>query len=114
MTPCPAPRQNKNSRFNPDKEKAIARYVAFKQEVKLRKIHIPESNTLIVFYFKMPKSWTKKKKDSLRGKAHQQVPDLDNLLKALLDAVHEQDCRVWDYRARKLWCDRDGIEVTSL
>lgn len=41
------------------------------------------------------------------GKPHQQTPDKDNLEKALLDAVYDNDCRVWDGRVSKIW-GREG------
>lgn len=51
----------------------------------------------------MPKSWTLKKKRKTVGQPHKQKPDKDNLEKALLDAVYDEDCCVWDGRVTKLW-----------
>ena len=59
----------------------------------------------------MPKSWSKKKKAVFLGKAHQQTPDIDNLLKSVLDATFENDCHVWDIRALKLWAVDGYIEI---
>jgi Holliday junction resolvase RusA-like endonuclease len=45
---------------------------------------------------------------------HQQTPDVDNLLKALLDAIHKQDCAVWSVWAEKRWSDRGGIVINGI
>jgi Holliday junction resolvase RusA-like endonuclease len=37
------------------------------------------------------------------GKPHQQKPDKDNLEKSILDAVFDDDSKVWDGRVSKLW-----------
>ncbi|MGU0055537.1 RusA family crossover junction endodeoxyribonuclease [Enterobacter hormaechei] len=39
----------------------------------------------------------------MNGKPHQQKPDKDNLEKALLDAIFDDDSRVWDGRVTKVW-----------
>lgn len=38
----------------------------------------------------------------MNGKPHQSKPDKDNLERALLDALFEDDAHIWDSRARKL------------
>ena len=47
---------------------------------------IPKTYHLVCF-FQMPKSYSKKKKDELRGRPHQQKPDRDNIDKAYLDML---------------------------
>jgi len=37
------------------------------------------------------------------GKPHQQKPDIDNLVKSLLDAVLDDDSSVYEIRAVKFW-----------
>ncbi len=59
----------------------------------------------------MPKSWSQKKRTQLNGQAHQQKPDKDNLEKALLDAIFDDDSRVWDGRVTKLWGEKGQIIV---
>jgi len=61
----------------------------------------------IVFYIPMPKSWSKKKKRDMYTKKHQQRPDIDNLIKAFLDPLCEDDSFVWSVHAEKYW-DYDG------
>lgn len=51
----------------------------------------------------MPQSWSKKKKEQMNDTPHQQTPDVDNLLKAVLDAIYDQDGVVWDIHVKKRW-----------
>ena len=46
------------------------------------------------------------------GQPHQQKPDADNLLKALQDAIFDDDCAIWNIQVTKLWSDKGSIEVT--
>ena len=58
-------------------------------------IRLAESGQRVVFVMPLRKSYSKKKKNTLRGQPHQIVPDTDNMLKALWDAVLKQDCRLY-------------------
>jgi Holliday junction resolvase RusA-like endonuclease len=59
------------------------------------------------FYFKQPKS--------NRSRHHVQRPDLDNLAKAVLDALHGiaflDDACVVGLRLQKEWASQSGLEV---
>lgn len=57
----------------------------------------------VMFLVPMPESWSKKKKEEMDGKSHEQKPDDDNYLKAFCDALKEDDCDIWDMRAVKFW-----------
>ena len=75
-------------------------------------VELPESGAIITFILPMPQSWSRKKRIETHGKPHQQKPDLDNLLKALADAVHEEDCRIWNYGSiTKLWGETGAINI---
>lgn len=50
----------------------------------------------------------------MNGKPHQQKPDKDNLEKALLDAIFEDDCRIWDGRVSKVWGETGKIIIKEL
>ena len=50
----------------------------------------------------------------MRGSPHQQKPDKDNLEKGLLDAVLDEDCRVWDSRITKIWGDQGKISLSMI
>lgn len=50
----------------------------------------------------------------MRGTPHEQKPDKDNLLKALLDALYGDDSHVWhDDGHLKFWGDEGSITVIS-
>ncbi|MFS6814996.1 RusA family crossover junction endodeoxyribonuclease [Citrobacter meridianamericanus] len=79
------------------------RYRAFCGEVRLRGVELPESGSHISFILPMPASWSKKKQAEFNGKPHQVKPDFDNMMKALIDAIYENDAHIWDARASKAW-----------
>ena len=62
----------------------------------------------------MPKSWSKEKKEQMACTPHQQRPDKDNLEKALMDAVLDEDCMVWDSRVTKLWATHGYIVIKRI
>lgn len=93
------------------KWRSLKRYKAFCDELKLRRVSIPESNAHVVFVLPMPPSWSQVKKDAHRGRPHRQKPDKDNLEKALLDALLIEDCGVWDSRITKVWGDHGAILI---
>lgn len=70
-------------------------------------------NYSILFRISMPKSWSKKKRDLMRNKPHQETPDLDNLLKAVNDALLEQDKIIYQICATKLWADIGEIIIIN-
>jgi len=65
-------------------------------------------------YFPIPESWSNEKKSLMRGQPHRQKPDRDNVDKAILDALFEDDSGVSDGTLKKRWDDCNGprIEIT--
>jgi Holliday junction resolvase RusA-like endonuclease len=61
----------------------------------------------------MPPSWSQKKRDENRGEGHTQKPDVDNLAKALLDAIYADDSHINDIRIKKIWGDEGAIEIVK-
>ena len=111
ITPTPAPRQTRSDAWK--KRPCVVRYREFKDEVRRLKVQLPEQ-CKVVFFMPMPKSWSKKKKARMKGIPHQQKPDIDNLFKALADAVYDNDAHIWSVVAYKIWWDKPGIEVGEL
>lgn len=112
IVPVAKPRMTHADRRIP--RPAVQKYWAFKAEVQLRKVEVPEAGAWIIFKLPMPKSWSKKKRAEMCGLPHQQTPDTDNLTKALLDSVYKNDAHIWDYRVSKRWAETGSIEVTEL
>lgn len=111
ITPVPKPRMTQRDKWK--QRPAVLRYQAFCDEVRMRKVRLPESGLEVSFILPMPKSWSKKKREEMNGVPHKQKPDLDNCLKSLMDAVYGEDCGVWEITARKLWGDIGLIEITG-
>lgn len=61
----------------------------------------------------MPNSWSAKRKAEFNGKPHQQKPDIDNYLKALMDALCATDEYVYDVHCQKYWAYEGKIELTE-
>lgn len=62
----------------------------------------------------MPKSWSAKKREEMNGKPHKVRPDIDNMVKAIMDAAFKEDSHVWEVHARKVWSDKGSIEVKEI
>jgi Holliday junction resolvase RusA-like endonuclease len=64
----------------------------------------------------MPKSWSRVKRREMLGKGHTtpkgKSKDLDNLKKALNDALRPgDDGNIWHQSGVKTWANQGGIEV---
>lgn len=111
ITPMGKPRMTQRDKWK--QRPCVMRYRAFKDQVRALGVEVPDSGATVIFYVPMPKSWTKTKRSFLDGKSHQQRPDIDNMLKALLDAVYEEDCQIWDIRVKKIWAQEGAISVIT-
>ena len=69
----------------------------------------------LTFDIPIPKSWTRKRKELMAEEGHTQRPDLDNYVKAILDAcngvVYEDDSQITCINAVKSWAPEghDGL-----
>lgn len=41
-------------------------------------------------------------------------PDFDNMMKALMDALYEDDAHIWDSRVTKLWGEKGQIVIGEI
>lgn len=62
-------------------------------------------------YFEMPASWSKRKRVEHLGQPHLQKADSDNVLKAIMDALFENDQFVYAGAFEKYWEDERGPRV---
>jgi Holliday junction resolvase RusA-like endonuclease len=87
---------------HPDPEKRqrdrVRRYFEFKNKV------VQECNRTgyqmngivdVVFCIPMPDSWSNKKKAKMNGLPHKVRPDIDNILKGLMDTLKKEDGDIW-------------------
>lgn len=101
ITPVPKPRQTRSDKWK--QRPAVMRYRAFKDEMRLRGVTLPESNYHLIVVLPMPDSWKDEKKAKYNGQPHQRTPDKDNCEKAVLDGLFKDDSAVWDGRVTKFW-----------
>lgn len=116
MKPEPKPRMTQRDKWA--KRPAVVRYYAFCDELrefwtKYSNTQVPP-NVYIVFTIPMPASWSEKKKLEMEGQPHQQRPDIDNYIKAFLDALCEDDSYVYMLRAEKYWGRMGSIAIGDL
>lgn len=106
------PRMTRSDKWK--RRDCVMRYRAFKDELKLRtngKIPDDPDRVSWVAYLPIPKSWPKKKKDSHRNTLHRQKPDRDNIDKAILDALWEDDSGIASGSLEKRWDDGNGPRI---
>lgn len=103
ITPIGKPRMTQRDKWK--KRPIVQRYYHFKDLIRLHNVTIPNYGANIIFILPFPKSWSKKKCKAMEGKPHQEKPDLDNILKALLDSAFMEgdDKKVYDIACAKYW-----------
>jgi Holliday junction resolvase RusA-like endonuclease len=111
IEPVSKPRQTQRDKWK--KRPCVMKYRWFADICRAHKVCVPESGAHITFYLPMPPSWSEKKKIAMDGQPHQGKIDVDNLLKALLDAIYTEDKGVWDIRVTKVWGVRGQIVITE-
>jgi len=100
------PRITKNWWAKRDK---VNRYNAWKDHVRhqmrVQGVKIPKDPVGLEFtvYIPMPKSWPKKKQYAFMATFHNQKPDIDNVAKAMMDCIFEEDKCVGVLNCRKVW-----------
>lgn len=108
----PKPRQTQSDKWKV--RPCVANYRAFADELRRQFGPVPDqaSSITVRFFIKMPDSWSKKKQTQQCGSLHQQAPDIDNLLKAVMDALFKQDKGIARIESEKIWDDKDQISIT--
>ena len=114
VNPMGAVRQTKRDKWK--KRPVVERYHQFRDDLR----YACKSNNFelgdtfeIIFYIPMPKSWSKKKTIKTYNTPHNQKPDIDNLVKAVMDALMTDDKQVWKIKAEKRWSDSGSIMINN-
>lgn len=115
VAPVPKPRQTKADVWK--ERPRVVRYRIFADRMRAiaakHRFTFPDAGAALAFYLEMPASWSKKKKVAMHGQPHQQTPDVDNLAKAVMDALCAQDCTVWRLESlTKFWSDTPQVVIT--
>lgn len=112
LNPRPKPRMVQSDKWR--KRPVVQKYWEYKDALRKEYPHeLPES-LYLSFAIQMPKSWTKRKKEQLRHKPHQQKPDVDNLVKAVMDCLSDEDSGVYKVHAQKYWADEGSVQILPL
>lgn len=109
--PMGKPRMTQSDKWN--KREVVVRYRAYADRLRLLCAGInPDAIGLTwTAYFEIPKSWSKKKKEAMKGKLHRQKPDRDNVDKGILDALFKEglgDQGIATGTLTKYWDDGQG------
>jgi Holliday junction resolvase RusA-like endonuclease len=90
----------------------LERYNEYKISVsalaKQKKFTFPSYGLCIKFFIPVPKTWRKHKKEQMHMTYHQSRPDLDNLLKSIIDSLMSEDKQICHYEAAKYWVNAES------
>ena len=114
MSPMSKPRQVRSDVWK--KRPVVLKWRKWADEIRLAcryENFVPSNELMMEFYLPMPKSWSKKKKAEFVGKPHMQKTrnDLDNLIKAVMDALIKDDGCVHYLKASKFWAEEGMIKL---
>lgn len=110
IDPIGAPRQTRRDAWKPSP--AVQRYRAWKDKMR------PACDAAgwklgsmlhADFEIAMPASWSKKKKAQYLGSLHHQKPDIDNLVKSVMDLYGTDDGHVSALQVTKRWAEKGRI-----
>ena len=111
--PAPRPRVTRWGTYNDPKYTAYKGVISGIARAEVKRLLVGAVKLNLIFEFKIPKSWTKKK----RNQAHLEIPvgDCDNLGKGVMDAlegiVFKNDRQVKELSIKKFYGDRDMVFI---
>lgn len=113
VAPMGAPRMTQRDRWK--QRPVVIRYRKLSDAIRAgtQKL-ILGHHVKLEFVFAMPKSWSKKDRAEHDGQPHQQKPDIDNAVKAVLDALYVDDSTVHTITAKKTWGEVGSIKLRTL
>lgn len=107
ITPMGKPRITRSTKFSGNAK----RYYAWRDQARLLNVEVPPAGALVAFVVPMPASWSNAKKMRRQWTLHEQTPDVDNMVKALLDAAYTDDRRVSTLLPIKVWGWQGEIRI---
>ena len=91
------------------RKKRLERYNNYKRDLfdvaQDNDFLIPDGFFKLTFFVPIPKSYKKHQRIDLHLRPHQVMPDVDNFLKAFLDALKRRDQSVHHLELQKVWID---------
>lgn len=118
--PAARPRVCRYGTFNPKAKEQIKTGIEIKAQANIKKITgLPLEDPIslhVRFYMPIPKSYSKKKKDLLKGQPHIRRPDADNLLIFLMNSMNgiifKDDSQVYDLTVTKNYSENPRTELS--
>lgn len=112
--PASRPRVTRKGTYNEPKYTAYKKALGLVAKSKIKKPLENEVSIKIDFFYEIPKSWTKKKKTE--AKWHKSKPDIDNLIKSVLDGLngiaYKDDGQVVQIMAKKQYTNgMAGVKI---
>jgi len=108
------PRQTRSDKWR--KRPCVLAYRAFADQVRaLIPAEVRAADVVRLDWvatFTPPESWSNKRKLASIGQPHRSKPDRDNIDKALMDSLFEEDSGIASGTISKVWGERDQIELT--
>lgn len=109
--PIGKPRQTRSDKWK--ERPAVMKYRAWADKARENAPPLPgQPDRLdLIAFFTIPASYSKRRREGLRGMPHRVKPDVDNVVKAVMDALVEKDQCVHELRAKKRWDDGNGPRI---
>lgn len=116
--PVPKPRMTKRDKWK--KRPIVMRYRAYCDILNMvdnllngQISGIMSTGTVsLIFFLPIPKS---RKKTTAEGDPHQVTPDIDNFVKAVLDAICDNDSHIYEIKARKQYTEsKPGVYINTI
>lgn len=112
VTPVAKPRMTRRDKWA--KRPSVLRYRAYADALRASLPTIEPGALSLVFILPMPSSWSLRKREEMAGSPHTSRPDIDNLIKGVLDTLFEDDAGVWSVSAVKLWGNAGRVEIETV
>jgi Holliday junction resolvase RusA-like endonuclease len=115
-TPIGKPRQTRSDKWK--KRPCVLRYREWADLARECAGRLPVAESVIdlswTAHFEPPKSWSEAKRAAAWGELHRQSPDRDNIDKAILDALYQEDKAIAMGTLKKVWGFPPRVEVNVL
>jgi len=118
ITPIGKPRMTQRDKWLNPPRKCITKYRLAKHGIQFyaneQNFTLPEIIN-VTFVLPITPSWSKKKKVAMLGQPHRQKPDLDNILKFLMDSLLPEggDEVVHTICAKKIWGEEGRVIIIT-
>jgi Holliday junction resolvase RusA-like endonuclease len=115
VNPLGKPRMTQRDKWRP----IVKKYYVYSNFLRLQANiqgleSLPPVIESLYIHIPMPKSWSKKKKEAMNGRIHEQTPDIDNILKGIMDTLCKEDKHVAHFKSGlgKFWAKEGAIILT--